>query len=407
MRLRFLLFYSFLILASLSVAGCNAGPVLSQENTAVPAAAEISQEVEAANTPVAPASTATTPPTSTPTATLSPPSSPVPTSTPTITPTPWPTPTPVPALRRLTQGGCCVEPFFSPDSQQVLFLDKPGPMKPVGIYGIDITAPPLQHPELANEVIGFRSPDRTIVAAMDGDIVQFTNEETGESWAVDTGGNWPRFSPGAEQILWVATDTEGPYDQRQSDIWLAEIAGSSPQKLLSLYGGGYSGWFPDGQRLLLVGRDAPKSEQQTLLAYNLNNGRRTDLASFKRIRGIKLSPGGRWITFFVDFAEAPEQRGLWAVSSDGVTKKKLDVPAFGAYRWRDDDTLLFVPMRNSGEDSMQFWAIDVDSNQAAPLTTPETLSFSISNGDWNVSPDGNYVVFVNSIDQNIWLIALP
>jgi Tol biopolymer transport system component len=56
---------------------------------------------------------------------------------------------------------------------------------------------------------------------------------------------------------------------------------------------------------------------------------------------------------------------------------------------------------------MQLWAVDVSANQSQPLTDPTSLSFSISNGDWELSPDGQHIIFVNSADQNIWLITLP
>ena len=64
-------------------------------------------------------------------------------------------------------------------------------------------------------------------------------------------------------------------------------------------------------------------------------------------------------------------------------------------------------MLSPGQESMQLWAIEVATNQSRPLTDPASLSFSISNGDWEVSPDGRQVIFVNSADQNIWLITLP
>ena len=131
--------------------------------------------------------------------------------------------------------------------------------------------------------------------------------------------------------------------------------------------------------------------------------------SHRRLRDAQISPGGSWIALFLTFSDDDEEteNGLWVVSADGATRRKLDVPGFGAYRWRDDNTLLFIPMRTSAEDSMQLWAVDVSTNQNWPLTNPDTLFFSISNGDWNVSPDGRQVVFVNSADQNIWLMTVP
>jgi Tol biopolymer transport system component len=244
------------------------------------------------------------------------------------------------------------------------------------------------------------------VATINGDIVQFDDEVTNNSWEINTGGNWPHFSPDSTQVLWTASDREGPYDRRQSDIWVAALDGSNSRRVVSLYGGGFTGWFPDGERILLIGRDRPEDDRRNLMSLNLSNGQRIDLASHKRIRNPKMSPDGGWIVYFVDFADEPEERGVWAVSSDGVTRKKLDLPAFGAYDWRDNDSLLLIPMRDNLEESMQIWSLDVRDNKTSRLTDPATVKFVISNGDWTVSPDGDAIAFVSSDDQNIWLIAL-
>ena len=46
-------------------------------------------------------------------------------------------------LTQLTTDGCCTSPFWSTDSQQVLYIDKPDAASPVGIYGVDITQPQI------------------------------------------------------------------------------------------------------------------------------------------------------------------------------------------------------------------------------------------------------------------------
>src|SRR3972149_5185094 len=58
---------------------------------------------------------------------------------PTVTPTP--SPTPVPPIKRLASAACCVQPVSSPDSRQVLFIDKPSPDAPIGIYAVNIDKP--------------------------------------------------------------------------------------------------------------------------------------------------------------------------------------------------------------------------------------------------------------------------
>jgi Tol biopolymer transport system component len=293
----------------------------------------------------------------------------------------------------------------------VLFVDKPAPDAPVGVYGVDLAE--AGSPTLIDAVIGFRSPDRTIVGTMAGDLVEFTQEftnevEAGESWQVNTGGNAPHFSPDASRILWSATDQEGLYDQRQSDLWLANLDGSRAIQLFSTYGGGFEAWFPDGQRLLLAGKIYRASPERTLFIYDLAQGRRTELFSHQRLRDIQLSPGGTWVALYVTFDdEEPALNGVWLVSTDGATQHKVEVLGFGAYRWQDDETLLYIPMRAPAEESMRLWAVEAATGKSKPLTDPAVLSFSIFNGDWSVSPDGRHIIFVNSADHNIWLITLP
>lgn len=310
-----------------------------------------------------------------------------------------------PALRQLTKGGCCVQPIFSPAGQEVLFIDKPDEASPTGVYAVELTNP--QNPVLREEIIGFRSPDRTIVGTIAGDQVDFVNETRGDRWTVDTGGNWPRISPDNRWVLWVASDQEGPFDRRQSDVWLANLDGSKARKIFSIFGGGFAGWFPNSERVLFTGRDNPSDEKVTLFVYDVKNERRTNLFAHKRLRGGDISSGGSWIAFFITFADDPAENGLWLVSSDGVTQRKLELPRFGGYQWQNDDTILFIPMREAAENSMQLWAINASTGQAQTLTDPTQLSFSISNGDWDVSPDGSAIVFVSSTDNNLWLLTLP
>jgi Tol biopolymer transport system component len=275
----------------------------------------------------------------------------------------------------------------------------------VGVYGVNLNNPESA-PVLVNETIGFRSPDRTIVAVPDGDLVRFLNETSGESWTLDTGGNWPRFSPDGRRILWVATDREGPYDERQSDVWLADLAGNNQHLLFTTFGGRTAEWLPDSNRVLMIGRDQPGHEEQTLFIYDVDRAQRTNLYTHKQLRGGDISPGGSWVVYFLAFADNPTENGLWVINTTDTTRRRLEVPNFGSYRWRDDETLFYIPFRETPEASMELWAVEVTTGQSERLTNPDTFFFSISNGDWEVSPDGRSVVFLNNADQNLWLISL-
>ncbi|UCC86933.1 MAG: hypothetical protein JSV81_19090, partial [Anaerolineales bacterium] len=128
--------------------------------------------------PATPSPTPTLPgtnPSPEPTPTQSPTPTMVPTATP--TPIPSPTPTPTPALRQLTQGNCCTQPFWSPDSQKVLFIDKPRPDLPVGIWAISATeADPT--PELVTERITTYTADLSFRIEQSQDTTTIERLET-------------------------------------------------------------------------------------------------------------------------------------------------------------------------------------------------------------------------------------
>ena len=117
-----------------------------------------------------------------------------PTARPTNTPEPTPTitPTPTPELRQLTTGECCVLPAWSPDSKQVLFIDKPASQAEAGMYAVDIAR--SQEPQLAGRV-GIYSPDRSLVAYPVDVRTIVENVASGDRWVIPNNGQALTFSP--------------------------------------------------------------------------------------------------------------------------------------------------------------------------------------------------------------------
>ncbi|MFQ5611299.1 MAG: TolB family protein [Anaerolineae bacterium] len=402
-----LLRWSLGFLSLVAVAGCATSQAATQPplETDPPASPAIAQAVE--TSPPLATSTTRPVPSATATPTPRPTLTPLPTATLQPTGTPTPTPSPTPSLRQLTGGGCCVQPFFSPDSSMVLFIDRPAEDASPGIYGVDLAAAGSEA-VLVDETIGFRSPDRTIVARPvegNGRLMRFEDERTGQTWTVDTNGNWPVFSPDGREVYWNATDRDGPYDERRTDIWLANVDGSQARIVASVFGGGAMQWFPDGQRLLMSGRAERIGEEESLFVLSLSKGTTLELAREERLRGGEVSPDGTWVAYFITFSGEPERDGIWLVRADGTERRRLDF--FGPYRWRDDSHLVYIPLRASSSESMVLWELDVNSGQHRPLTDPEALWFTVANGDWELSPDGKKVVFVSGQDKNLWLITLP
>lgn len=350
----------------------------------------------------------------TPTSTPAPPG-----PTPTSTPVPSPTPTPAPTLRRLTDGGCCTQPFWSPDSRWVLFIDKPGPDQPVGIWGVDVTqAQPA--PRLVTERIAYYTTDlafriqvdqgSTRLERMDVPLSPATPSSEAASqpettWELPAGGEPVSISPGYKRIVWQVSDEDIPVERRATQVWVANLDGSDARMIASLPRGGFSGWVSDDM-LLLSGRESFTSQEQILFTYALTDKSQVELARGKRLRGGLLSPDGAWLAYFMALDEDTSQNGIWLVRTDGSGRRKLERDLFGAYQWRDSHRLLIIPFQADATQH-QIWELDANTGQSRRLIDPQITPFKIANGDWTVSPDGRYVVFVESRDRNLWALTLP
>lgn len=340
------------------------------------------------------------------TATSSPPETPVlvPTSAatplPSLTPTLAFTPTPPSTARRLTTGGCCVQPFWSPDGAHVWFIDRPSETQPSGVWGIDAAGG--GEPQFITDKLGLYSLDRTLVAYPESRQTIIERVSTGERWVVPSEGRAISFSPDGTKIAWQVAPGTGNFDQRLTEVWMANLDGTQAQRVAQLVGGGFSGWFPDGARLLVSGR--AEDNEAFLAALTLTNGSLTTIARGPRLRGGALSPEGAWVAFQIQFSGDATRDGIWVARTDGSETRRLDL--FGGYRWRSRDRLLMIPLE-LGAGGQRFVEVDVTTGEARMLTDPALTSIHIEGGDWALSPDGERVVFVSAEDHNLWMMDLP
>jgi hypothetical protein len=326
-----------------------------------------------------------------------------PSAAPSPTPEPSPSPTPAPALRQLTRGGCCAQSFWSPDSRQVLFIDKPAPDAPVGIWGVDVTQPDPT-PELVTERIAFYTADMAFLVELSEDTTVIERLADGARWMVPAEGRSVSISPGRTRIAWQVSDGDLPFERRVTQVWVANLDGTDAQAVATLPRGGFSGWISDDV-LLLSGRESLESREHVLYTFSLTSGRRTELVRAERLRGGLLSPDGAWLAYYLALDEDPAQNGLWLVRTDGSERQQLDRDLFGAYQWRDAGRLLIIPFRPEAV-SHELWELDVNTGETRHLTDPDVTPFKIANGDWAVSPDGRHVTFVENRDRNIWVLTL-
>ncbi len=347
-------------------------------------------------------------PTSVPASTLEPAATTAavfPTARPSNTPAPTPTitPTPTPELRQLTTGGCCVMPSWSPDSKQVLFIDKPPGAAEAGVYAVKVNDPSAG-PQLAGRV-GIYSPDQTLVAYPQDTRTIVEKLSTGDRWVMPNNGQAVNFAPDDQHVAWEMEADSGPYDQRQTEIYIANIDGTDSGTVARVYGGGLVSWMPHGLNLIFLGRPSLNTHDRTLTVLDLHTNVAADLVTAERISDVSVSRDGSWVAYTISFNADDTRNGIWVQRSDGSGARKLD--SWGAYQWRDDAHLLLIPARASADKSFEIWEVAAATGAQRQLTDGSVTPLNILNGDWRVAPDGKSVVFVSSADRNLWTMELP
>ncbi len=395
-----------LLAMALTACGGNAEPAAVASPAAATAAVQVAEAAaNDATTPAAPASVPTETPQPTATATTPP------TATPTATVTPTATPEPALQAMQLTEGGCCTQPFWSPDSQEVRFIDMPAADQPVGIWGVSVDAP-LAAPQFVTERLEESTASPRYLIETGGDVTVIERRSDGERWTVPAGGRNVLISPDETRIAWTVTNSDAPSSDQVTTLWLANFDGSEAQQIATLPRGGLSGWI-NNDTLLISGRDSQEAREQYLAAYDLADGTRTELVRAERLRGQVLSPSGGWLVYYVTFDADPAKNGLWVVRTDGGQSIQLGDDLFGSYQWRpcaqrcapEEDRLIIVPLQIDAP-LHRLVELNPATGEVRQLTDPAVTPFKIANGDWRISPDGRYVAFVESSDRNIWVMKL-
>lgn len=370
-----------------------------------PTGAQIAPTAAPSPTPQ-PAVAAATVPAPTPSP-IPPTRAPLPTAVPTLAPTPAPTATPKPATRfaQLTQGGCCVQPFFHPDGQRVLFLDKPGAQAPLGFYGVSATGP-MAEPALFTARLGPFSGDLRYAQSLERGQTVIERLSDGVKWTIQNGGRRVTFSPDGARIAWSVGEEVGTFDVRRQDIWVADVDGRNAKRVTTRYGGGMQAWFRDGKRILVTGKAQRGDALAGIAVVSIEDGATRELADVERLRNAVLSPEGRFLVYYMAGARDPELNGTWLLDVEAVGKEPVKLDIFGAFRWRDEGRLFYIPLQQ-GAPSTELVQLDVRTGQRSTLIRAAADSpFRIANGDWDVSADGKRIVFLSARDRNVWVAEL-
>lgn len=304
-------------------------------------------------------------------------------------------------MTRLTEPGCCVQPFWTPDGRIVLFIDKPGLTSESGIYGVSIGG---GEPTLISERVGLPSPDGHYMTYLNEDGETVVEEVSSrEQSIIPNGGLRVFFSPGSKRLAWAEIIGTSDFDRRRIIISVSDLNGENATELITVFGGGIVGWLDD-DHLLLVGATR-LSPDLSLFSLSVTDGERFDLVRNHRIYSASIAPGGQWVLYTIALGpDMVELDGFWVISADAKQHYKLET--VGSAHWRDGTHLLIIPIEPDAP-SHRLWQFDALTGEVEPLTDPEQLPFRVAAGDWSVSPTGEHVVFLNAEDQALWLITLP
>ncbi len=320
-------------------------------------------------------------------------SQPVPQTLPAYTAPPIGTPT----FRRLTEPGCCSLAWWSPDSRSVRFWNGPeGKRAALMAVGVDGGTP---QPILSGPVL---SPDGQYDVRLENGRVNVLHLTDMTSKSLITGGSWPRFSPGSTRLLWqwAGGDSVPGSAPPQVEVWVANPDGSG---LLSIVRQpGVSAHWLDDDRILLSRREG-LTRTSTLSIYTISTRQIQPLVTAKSLRNVSVAPGGRHILYFLAFQDDRAASGLYLLETrPGASPAKL--PFFGGWRWRDSNSILYIPYEPGKP--ISFALYDINTGQSRSVTDPAEEPIGILNGDWSVSPNGQYIVFWNAKDSALWLVNL-
>lgn len=331
-----------------------------------------------------------------------------PTSAPQLpTPSPQPpTPTPEPKIKftQLTQGGCCVQPSFSPDGARALYLDKPSANAQTGIYAVPINQP-LSQPQFVIAHPGPFSADMRYAEDLIGGRTVITRLADGVAWVIPSGGRRASFSPDATRITWSVGEETGGFDVRKNDIYVADVDGKNAKLIATRYGGGVMAWMPDSKQILLGGKEKRADKLAKIGVMDLATGAVRPLFEAERLRNTLLSPDGKWLVYLLTASENGAG-GTFVIPLDGSSAAPRQLDIFGAFQWRDGSHLLYIPLKVNAPSS-ELWQIDAQTGAMTQLIAAAPDSpFKIGGGDWDVSPDGNSILYLNARDRNIWVASL-
>ncbi|MEM9951132.1 MAG: M23 family metallopeptidase [Chloroflexota bacterium] len=305
----------------------------------------------------------------------------------------------VASLDILETTNCCWEQWWHPTDANRLFAIDGFENERASILEFNLAQDTL-------DIVGtapppYYSPDFSHRLRPFGNGIQIDNRDTGEVWTIDSTLAIPSINTDNTRLLWVVDGGDFVPGQPAStnDIYISDLNGGNLSLLLSEVG--ISAMWLDATRILLTISDRPYTQ---LDVYDIRDNSRYTLGRWYRPRGMTLAPAGERLMFYLAYQPNPDDNGVyWMDIAEGAQPNRVDW--FGAYRWRDADSLFYIPFNPTNETHQLFY-YDVTTGERRALTDPVSSPFTIMDGRWSVNADGSTILFRNANDRNLWLMDI-
>lgn len=299
-------------------------------------------------------------------------------------------------LQQISTGGCCGGVWWDPGDSRRMYVIDGGEGQLSSIY--EIALDNLQ----AFALVQTAPPPLT--SADGSHEIRYTDGQTvirrlsdGMEWTLTTPGSSPVLSPDNRRVAWSQGEGEG-----LREIWVSALDGSAARAVWASQGRGATARWLDSAHLLISEREPIPGRYTTLSVVDVEQATAYLLGMWHSLRNLQIAPGGRRLILFSTFNPDRANDGAFALDiAPGAIPRRL--PWFGDYRWRDAESVYYITY-DPATDIQQLHAYHVPSAASWALTDPAVMPFTIANGDWAVSPDGQAIAFQEARDDNIWLL---
>lgn len=303
-------------------------------------------------------------------------------------------------MRKLGYDGCCVNPWWNPLDPGLLYVVD----GPLGEFASIFEWSTSGEGSATRTTPGprpLRSPDGSHELRVEGDQVFIRRLSDGADWNVQTQGVIPAISTDNSQLLWeVGTEFHLPGEPESlTEFWISDIQGQNARRILAQPGGS-ARWLDDAR--LLVSTPLAEDRAVMLSVFDTRDDSSYTLGHWRWLRGLDVAPGGERLMFYISRSTDPELTGTYTITTErGAQAEKLDW--FGAWRWRDADRVYYIPF-DPTTDRQSLMLYTFSTGQQQTIIDGSTTHFTVASGNWEVSPDGRKIVYVNALDRTMWLI---